>query len=444
MDNFEEAVVAIDKDGYIFYANRNYTTILGVALGKIIGKNIQVIESEAALIQVLKTQKPISKEKTYIKSIDKYVSVRMFPLFNDGVFQGAVSFFKDMTETNKLNNEIIRISAEAQEYKEQLDAKATMKELNIIGSSPNFAKIISQALVVAKSDATVLIRGENGTGKEIIAKLIQSNSFRKDKPFITVNCAAIPENLIESELFGYESGAFTGAKQGGKIGKFQLADGGTIFLDEIGDMSIGMQSKLLRVLQESEIEKLGKEKNITIDVRVIAATNQPLENMIDKKEFRRDLYYRLNIISLTIPPLRERQHDSILLINHFLFSFNKKYKKDLTIENTCFGALLLYDWPGNVRELKSCMEHAVVLCSGNEISLSDLPYYMSFKNSGHSENAPSSVLPILPLQESMERYEKELLKNVMEKTDCNKEEAMKKLGVSRRTLYRKLSKYGIK
>jgi len=444
VNHFEDAAVAVDKEGRIFYATKNYTTILGIPLGKIIGKDLRMIESEAALIQVLEGQKPIIKEKTYIKSLDKYVSVRMFPLFTEGIFQGAVSVFKDITETNKLSNELKRVSEEVQEYKSQLNARAALLDLNIIGSDPGFTRTLSQALTVAKTDATVLIRGENGTGKEVIARLIQNCSARKDKPFITVNCAAIPESLIESELFGYEDGAFTGAKKGGKVGKFELANGGTLFLDEIGDMPIPMQSKLLRVLQDNEIEKIGKSQNITVDVRIIAATNQPLEEMINNKTFRKDLYYRLNVITLDIPPLRDRPHDCLLLINHFLSQFNEKYNKNLVIENPCVDTLLQYDWPGNVRELKSCVEHAVILCSSDKITTSDLPTSITSDKLSQTANIPIDIVPILPLRECMDKYEKELLVNALAKTEGNKSEAMKQLGLTRRTFYRKLNQFNIK
>ena len=198
----------------------------------------------------------------------------------------------------KLGQEIEKANEIAMSYKRQAEAEQELSKLEIIGKSPSFLRSVSQALIVAKTEAPVLIKGENGAGKEVIAKAIHSNSERKDRPMIMVNCAAIPENLIESELFGYEEGSFTGAKSGGRMGKFELASGGTLFLDEIGDMPIAMQSKLLRVLQNGEIEKIGRQKNIPVDIRLIAATNQPLEKMIKEKKFRQDLYFRLNIVEI--------------------------------------------------------------------------------------------------------------------------------------------------
>lgn len=453
MNHISEAAVAVDTQGRIFYANENYTTILGVPLGKIIGRDIRVIESEAALIEVLEKQKAIVKEKTYIKTIDKYVSVRMYPLFAQGEFQGAVSIFTDITQTNALTDKIQVISEEVQEYRNQLNAQNALSQLDIIGDDPKFKSLVSQALVVAETDATVLIRGENGTGKELIAKLIQSNSTRSGKPFITVNCAAIPENLIESELFGYEEGTFTGARKGGKIGKFQLADGGTIFLDEIGDMPVSMQSKLLRVLQENEIEKIGKAQNIKIDVRVVAATNQPLEDMIEEKLFRRDLYYRLKVIELIIPPLRGRQHDIVLLANNFMTQFCERYNKKLTLSLESYNALGNYSWPGNIRELKSCIEHAVILCTKDEISLSDLPDSIiavsEFNLTAVKKGPFTSDLnipepdPLVPFQESIDEYEKYILMKAIEYTGGNKTKAMEQLKLSRRTFYRKLNQYGL-
>ncbi|MGL5435208.1 MAG: sigma-54 interaction domain-containing protein [Lachnospiraceae bacterium] len=453
MNHISEAAVAVDKQGRIFYANENYTDILDAPLGKIIGRDIRVIESEAALIEVIETQKAIVKEKTYIKTIDKYASVRMYPLFAKGEFQGAFSIFTDITQTKALTDKIQVISEEVQEYRNQLNAQNALSQLNIVGDDPNFTALVSRALVVAKTDATVLIRGENGTGKELVAKLIQSNSSRSDKPFITVNCAAIPENLIESELFGYEEGTFTGAKKGGRIGKFQLADGGTIFLDEIGDMPVSMQSKLLRVLQENEIEKIGKAQNIKIDVRVIAATNQPLEDMIEEKLFRRDLYYRLKVIELIIPPLRERLHDIVLLANNFVTQFCERYNKKLTLSLECYNVLGNYSWPGNIRELKSCIEHAVILCTRDEISLSDLPDSINavsaFNLTKEKKGPFTSDLyipepdPLAPFQESIDEYEKYILMRTIEYTGGNKTKAMELLKLSRRTFYRKLNQYGL-
>ena len=280
-------------------------------------------------------------------------------------------------------------------------------------------------------------------GKEIFAKLIHKNSLRKDKPLISVNCAAIPENLIESELFGYEGGAFTGASKSGKIGKFKLADGGTLLLDEIGDMPLILQSKLLRVLQEGEIEPIGGKKPIKVDVRIIAATNQPLEKMIEKRLFRQDLYYRLNAITFFVPALHDRGNDVILLANFFLNKFNEEYTKDLVLSREVYDLFLDYQWPGNVRELINCLKFSVILCSGNMITIEDLPpnirNYKQMDNPNMRHKTSLQEIPERNLKERLREYEKRIILDTIEICDGNKQKTTEILGISRRTLYRKLN-----
>jgi transcriptional regulator with PAS, ATPase and Fis domain len=294
----------------------------------------------------------------------------------------------------------------------------------------------------------VLLRGENGTGKEIIANVINRHCVRKDKPFITVNCSAIPESLIESELFGYEEGSFSGASKGGKMGKFQLADGGTLFMDEIGDMPFQMQAKLLRVLQEGEIEKIGRQNNIPIDVRVIAATNKPLEQMVKEGTFREDLYYRLNVISIHIPALRERGNDILLLTDYFLEKYCKKYERNLKVDRAVYQIFLAYDWPGNVRELQNTIESAVVLCDNDLITIDDLTENISTKNiqviGAKLFNSKRDVMQFNTLKEEVENFEKDVILQTINYHDGDKRKAMELLGLSKRTFYRKIANYGIK
>ena len=302
--------------------------------------------------------------------------------------------------------------------------------------------MVDRALTAADTKATILIRGEQGVGKEVIAKLIHEKSSRRNKPYIVINCAAIPESLIESELFGYEEGAFTGAREGGKLGKFELANGGTLFLDEIGDMPLSMQAKLLRVLENSEIEKIGSKKNKPIDVRVIAATNQPLEELIRKKKFRSDLYYRLNVVSITIPPLREREYDAIHLANHFLGEYNKKYGKNISLSREVYQLILEYDWPGNVRELRNFIEQGVILARGDQITLEDLPKNYSSMDKVLEEKTQegegnSIGLGEGPLKDMLAKYEREILKKFLSKYD-DYDKIANLLGISKRSLYRKI------
>jgi len=284
----------------------------------------------------------------------------------------------------------------------------------------------------------VLIRGESGTGKELLAHAIHNLSPRRSCPFVKVNCAAVPENLLESELFGYEEGAFTGAKKGGKPGKFEQAHGGTIFLDEIGDMPLKMQVKILRVLQEKEVERLGSTKTINVDVRVIAATNRNLERLINERKFREDLFYRLNVVNLEIPPLRERKEDIPLLADFLV----KKLCKSLgigekNISQSTYNVLLRYKWPGNVRELENALERALNVIDSDIIQPEHLPYYI--RQSGNSLKDG-----VFNLKSIVEETEKETIKRALNADGGSSLEAAKLLGISKSTFYDKLAKYGIK
>jgi len=439
INTFEDGVVVIDADGCICFENDAYCKIIGVPMRKTVGKNMYVIEPDALLLRVLEQGVAIECKQHLVKSVGKNVSMRMYPIFSDAKVTGAFSVFRDVTELHALGQEVRRITGVAQEFISQINVKNELERLQVVSRDSGYMNLISQAMTVARTDATILIRGENGVGKEVFTKLIHNNSTRREKPFITVNCAAVPENLIESELFGYEEGSFTGAKKGGKIGKFQLAEGGTLFLDEIGDMPLTMQTKLLRVLQEGEIEKIGRGSNIPVNVRVIAATNQPLEEMLRDKFFRQDLYYRLNVISLTIPPLRERRADILLLADHFLHRFNEKYEKSVVITREVYDLLENYDWPGNIRELQNCIESCVIMCSGDFLTPHELP--ASFRCVVVSDKKPQTFPrhDYRTLREETERYEREVVRAVVEQCGGDREAAMAKLDISRRTLYRKLS-----
>jgi PAS domain S-box-containing protein len=435
MDHIDEGLIVVDSEGRVVFVNQAYTKILGVPLHKVMGRYIQQVEPGATLIEVLTTRKPIIRDKNYIKNLDKYVSVKIYPIFKGTVFCGAYSIFKDVTELKRLNYEVLRATNVAEEYERQIEMQNELNNQEIVGSSPAFITIVKQVLSVAKTDATVLIRGENGVGKEIFAKLLHKNSSRKNKPLITINCAAIPDTLIESELFGYVEGSFTGAKKGGSVGKFQLADGGTLFLDEIGDMPLQMQSKLLRVIQEGEITKIGSDKLIPVDVRLVAATNQPLEAMIGKGLFRKDLFYRLNVISFDIPPLRSRKHDIVLLADHFLAKYNKKYGKTVSISPAGYQMLEHYNWPGNVRELQNCMERTVIL----NAFAPDLPLREMLPE---APGLPEVHAP-LTLHEGVKEVEHHILCEGLAQAQGNRQKAMELLGLSRRTFYRKLKEHHI-
>ncbi|MGD9034773.1 MAG: sigma-54 dependent transcriptional regulator [Desulfobacteraceae bacterium] len=310
---------------------------------------------------------------------------------------------------------------------------------NIIGRSPAMVKLLETVAQVAPSEATVLITGESGTGKEMIAGAIHFNSPRKDGPFVKINCAAITETLLESELFGHEKGAFTGAHKR-KEGRFRQAHGGSIFLDEISEMSLAMQVKLLRVLQEREITRVGGEEVINVDVRLIAATNKDLLVEIEAGRFREDLFYRLNVVTLNMPPLRERREDVPLLAKHFLGMFSEKNRKTIKgFSPQAMDQLLRYGWPGNVRELMNAVERAVVLSSSEYLDEEELQLVLKDKTAEGEERPKEAIPGDLPLEE----VEKASILKTLELTGGNKSEAARRLGITRRTLHKKLKKYGV-
>ena len=311
---------------------------------------------------------------------------------------------------------------------------------NIIGRSTAMVKLLETVAQVAPSEATVLITGDSGTGKELIAGAIHFNSPRKDGPFVKVNCAAITETLLESELFGHEKGAFTGAHRL-KEGRFRQADGGSLFLDEVSEMSLGMQVKLLRALQEREITRVGGEEVIKVDVRIIAATNKDLIQEIESERFREDLYYRLNVVTLNVPLLRERKEDIPLLAQHFLNTFAEKNRKQIKgFTPQAMDQLLKYDWPGNVRELMNAVERAVVLSRSEYLDEQDLPLAIKDALSAEEKSPSRDAVPAdLPLED----VEKATILKTLESTNGNKSEAARRLGITRKTLHKKLKKYGM-
>jgi len=357
---------------------------------------------------------------------------------------GAFDYISKPVDLDELDLMIERIienknlKSEIQILKNQLKEK--FKIDSFISHSPKMEDVLSIAVRAAESKATILITGESGTGKEVLAKSIHYVSPRKDKPFIAVNIPALPETLLESELFGHEKGAFTGAEKT-KKGRFELADGGTIFLDEIGDIPINLQVKLLRVLQEHQIERLGSTKNIDIDVRIIAATHQNLEEKIKEGTFREDLYYRLNIVSLNIPPLRERKEDIPPLIDHFIEKYAKENNREkLSLSKEAIDSLIKFNFPGNVRELENIIERAVVLCRSEAITLNDLPNVVK----GFKPEKEILANEDATLIEQVEALEKKLIYDALNKSNGNQSLAGRILGLTERNLRYKMQKYEIK
>ena len=332
----------------------------------------------------------------------------------------------------------VGLDRENRALKEQLREK--FKVDFIISTSRRLEEALNLAGRVAQSQATVLILGESGTGKELIARAIHYSSPRADKPFVKVNCATLPENLLESELFGHEKGAFTGAAAR-RVGRFEQADQGSIFLDEIGDLSPSLQMKLLRVLQEKEFERVGSNQTIKSDVRVIAATNRNLEESIKKGAFREDLYYRLNVVTISLPPLRERKEDIPLLVEHFLEKYNRENKKAVTsLSKEAKDLLLQYDYPGNVRELENFIERAVVLCRGDTLTVQDLPLNL---RQSKAEAALGGARGGRNLPEALEEIERQWIVRALERSGGVQTKAAEELGISERVLRYKMKKYGL-
>ena len=382
----------------------------------------------------------------FIKSVNHVVSLSIYPLIWKGDFHGAVSLFTDVTKLDSLNSEIERMNGMVDELRQQLDDN--VQKTGIVTRDRRFLKLLEQAAVAARTNVPVLIRGENGVGKELVARYIHSCSERKDRPMVVVNCSSIPETLIESELFGYEEGSFTGAKKGGRMGKFELANHGTIFLDEIGDMPIALQSRLLRVIENGEIEKIGRQKSIPVDVRIIAATNQPLEKMIREKQFRMDLFFRLNVISLSIPALRDRREDIPVLADFFLREFSAKYGRERTISEKGYYRLSAHEWSGNVRELRNCIERAVILSEGEALDFKDLVSAEAkvSETAGMADSATGTewtAFSEMKLEEALAAFEESCIRQALKESGGNRAEAIRRLGISRRTFYRKCAQYGI-
>lgn len=359
--------------------------------------------------------------------------------------EGAFDYLTKPVDLDDLEFIIKRISerqqliSENKLLKEQLQDKN--KILGIVAYSEKMENVLNTSLRVADSKATVLLRGESGTGKEVLAKAIHYSSSRKDKPFVAVNCAALNENLLESELFGHERGAFTGADKQ-RRGRFEIADGGTIFLDEIGDLTLTTQVKLLRVLQEEQFERVGGSQTIDVDVRVIAATNKNVEELIKEQKFREDLYYRINVVTVSIPPLRERKDDILHLINHFIDKYLHETKKDkVEFSREATDVLLKYNYPGNIRELENIVHHSIVLSREEVISSSDLP---SNINEAVSSGVKFNINENSSLPEQVENLEKMLVLNALKKTNNNQLRASKILGISERNLRYRLEKWGMK
>ncbi len=442
LEHLPEGIIMVDTGGYITSITNSYCDFLGVKKEEVIGKHVTKVIENTRMHEVVQTGIPEIGDMQRIK--DKDVVVMRIPIRVNGEIVGAIGqlMFQDVSDLTKLAAKLQIVEKKLEYYKQEYQRwqKSRYSIKNIIGKSSEIIKLKEMINKVAQYNSTILLRGESGTGKELIAHAIHEASTRSNRPFVRVNCAAIPKELLEAELFGYEEGSFTGAKKKGKPGKFELAEGGTIFLDEIGDMPLEMQVKLLRVLQEKEVERVGGTGVIPIDARVIASTNRNLEQMIAKKTFRYDLYYRLNVVTLLLPNLREIKEDIEAITDYLIEQLNEQFGTRVEgISDEVRKLFISYSWPGNVRELRNALERAVNVIDGTVIRIKDLPLYLQ-----ELEQQPSKIITgESRLDLEIERAEKKAIVDALERTKYNKLKAAQLLDVHRATLYRKMQKYGI-
>jgi len=438
----QDAISVVDANGIGLLINPAYTRMIGYQEKDIIGKvcTVDLYEGESIHMEVLKSGKPVKGRKLKVGPNKKDVIAEAAPIVVKGEIKGSVAIIHDLTEINAIYKQLDM----AKQIIRNLEAKYSFDD--IIGESEIIHNAIEKARMAASTPATVIIRGESGTGKELFAHAIHNSSDRRYAQFVRVNCAAINEGLLESELFGYEEGAFTGASKGGKIGLFEKANNGTIFLDEIGELSLNIQAKLLRVLQEKEIVRVGGNKAISINVRVITATNVNLEEAVKHKKFRMDLYYRINVVPIDIPALRHHKNDILALSKHMIQKFNQEYGRNVRdISKPALAVLLAYDWPGNIRELENFIGRAMINIKMQEIILTrqHLPPIV-YEQKNERDYLPTDIVNSnKPLEQMMKTFEKEVIQKALAENDYNREATALALGISLRSLYYKIKTHGI-
>jgi transcriptional regulator with PAS, ATPase and Fis domain len=472
-----DGIYVINNKGVVIAVNQYYTTITGIPGDAILGKRFEQVWQEldfdadmdsvffhikseeklSSIMEIIKTDKDrlLSRpgsialtalhEKrrvtvlTEIKRSGKVVLLIGIPIFDEyGEVEKVCTVLRDLTDFVELKEKLEEAEEEKREYLAELNEHRKKPGYEgFIGDSPPIKKIRDLIENIAETDATVLITGGTGVGKEVVARVIHQQSKRRHKPYLKVNCAAIPDTLLESELFGYEKGAFTGAGQSGKAGLFEAANKGTILLDEIGEMPIQLQAKLLRVLQEKEIRRVGSAESISIDVRVIAATNQNIQEQIRKGLFREDLFYRLNVIPVAMPDLKDRKEDVLLLAGSFLNQFNKKYIRSKHFSRGAIEALEEYSWPGNIRELENIIERLILVGEQDEISNGDIAFLLSGNQPQEAPESPAK------LKAAVDALERKMLTEALQ-TQGSTYKAAKMLGVNQSTIVRKAKALGIK
>lgn len=448
IDSSFDGFYITDGEGRTLHVNRAYERITGINAKEVIGRTMSDLVAEgfyneSVTLKVLKTR----RTETIIQKVKdtKTIVVTGNPIFDQkGGIWRVVTNVRDVTELRKLQLELERMARLKSHYRRELDnlRRRVDNKSKVIIRSKKMHEVCEQAMRLAQVDSTVLITGESGVGKDVVAELIHNSSTRSEHPFVKVSCAAIPEHLLESELFGYTPGAFTGALSSGKQGLFEVADNGTLFLDEIGEMPLGLQAKMLRILQDKTFTRVGGSRNIRVNVRIIAATNRNLEEMVRQKAFRSDLYYRLNVVPVNIPSLRERREAIFDFVYHFLGRFNQKHGLSRQIEGDAMDILTSLDWPGNVRELENTVERLVVMSKGDVISRRDVQSALG-RNSSVENHEVEGRPGELPLKDMLRSVEKQALSRALKKHKSTRA-AARALGVDQSTIVRKMRRHGLK
>ncbi len=445
VENPYMGIIIVNKEGKALIANQTYLDIIGKSEEEVLGRHCLEFTPNSRLHEILETGEVHLADYWPVNGHDTIVA--RFPIYFEEELLGAIgkSLFLELSEAQILVKKMVELEEELAWYRDAVSSVYQAKYCfdTIVGQNKDLQRLKSMAERLAKTGSTILITGESGTGKELFAHAIHQASPRAHAPFVRVNCVALPENLLESELFGYEEGAFTGARKGGKPGKFELAHRGTIFLDEIGDMPLSMQAKLLTVLQEREVERIGGTKPIRIDVQVLAATNRNLEELVKEGVFREDLYYRLNVVNLRIIPLRQRLDDIPLLVEALLPEINQRLRTRVEqVSPEAVQLLCSYQWPGNVRELENLLERAIILADLNDDNVLDEEHFPSLQKLA-AQQGVSPRLVNRTLAEAVEQLEKEMIKKALRQTNNNKTQTAKVLGLHSSVLYRKLNKYDL-
>ncbi len=448
LNSLSVGVYITDGEGNTLLVNDESCRTGGLSREEVLGKNMRELERSGFVKESITLRTLASgRDQSMLQDLGDggTVYTTSHPIFRDGRIDLVITTERDVTEMEQLRRLLQEKEQATEKFAEEIQylIKSNMTLTgDLVVRDVESQKLMESALRVAKLDATVLLLGESGTGKEVVANLIYKNSAREGKPFIKVSCAAIPENLLESEFFGYEKGAFTGADAAGKRGFFELANAGTIFLDEIGELPLRLQSKFLRVMQEREVIRVGGTKPIPLDIRVIAATKANLMEAVSQGTFREDLYYRLNVVPIEIKPLRKRRQDVGALAEHFVAAAGRRYGLSKRLAPEAIEALEKYDWPGNVRELQNVVERSLISFDGSEITKFQIERIL-YPKEGSREDFKNETEAYQPLRQQMEEYEKMLIQEALRKTKrANK--AAELLGMDKATLCRRMAKYGLR